>query len=620
MDTKDRDSGGGVGLNNTEVCIWHMVRLPGQKSSRLLQFSLTPMTWWMEKMDLAMGQIVRPRVGNQALICPRSWWHAVKNWHFLNDWCTFQFESQGACNAITYDEAIFDATIMWNKAAVEKLQQNAGLPLQHDIIFGNFGKGRSNTHRETQCFLKFCLHFVCMYYRKGGKDKLPACVLNYVIPSWSVLGTSVELYNWKYLDCPFAFWLKMGSKTKSSYMHINDIGATKRVIQWLHHTEQNCIINQAKTEATEVKESLSIFSEIVDVMKHIVNVEESTVSTKKHTHSELQSGCNDPSELPKMKDSDDPNVIQYKIFWSETRNKRKKEKKAVDGTTAEKIPLEFPNTQEWWAKLRDERTNTRRICCEVHLQRRWMQKQWQWLQERLQTGDESNDRQTQSRNYMAEQWQRMDCNPSGAFQESSELFTHLSKCKRIILCTWKMDTTRKWSHSNLFGTIASASVTDEKLFYVMMAMQKLDIFNIDTLAGYDYRKLQDLFLYVGYNYWTDAPAKLIGTAKWIKEEFGGELPASAEDLLSFFGVGQKIMMIMMVSFACFAENALMILYWSIYVNTCSMMYTRSMMQGLFVTHIWRLLLLALIGQNITVTLTMLLMLWKDGSPRNTTLM
>ena len=90
-------------------------------------------------------------------------------------------------------------------------------------------------------------------------------------------------------------------------------------------------------------------------MKHMVNVEESTVSTKKCTHSELQSGCNDPSELPKMKDSDDPNVIQYKIFRSEMGNKRKKEKKAVDSTTAEKVPLEFPNTQEWWAKLRDER-------------------------------------------------------------------------------------------------------------------------------------------------------------------------------------------------------------------------------------------------------------------------
>ena len=84
-----------------------------------------------------------------------------------------------------------------------------------------------------------------MHYRKGGKDKLPACVLNYVIPSWSALGTSVELYEWKYPDPPFAFWLKMGSKTKSSYMCINDIAAT----------EQNHIINQAKTEATEVKES-----------------------------------------------------------------------------------------------------------------------------------------------------------------------------------------------------------------------------------------------------------------------------------------------------------------------------------------------------------------------------
>ena len=48
--------------------------------------------------------------------------------------------------------------------------------------------------------------------------------------------------------------------------------------------------------------------------------------------------------------------------------------------------------------------------------------------------------------------------------------------------------------------------------------------------------------------WMLLPNSLALAAKQIKEEFGGELPASAENLLSFYGVGQKTMM---VGFACF---------------------------------------------------------------------
>lgn len=75
------------------------------------------------------------------------------------------------------------------------------------------------------------------------------------------------------------------------------------------------------------------------------------------------------------------------------------------------------------------------------------------------------------------------------------------------------------------GAVLSANISDKKLFEVMLAMQKLGIFSIDKLANYDVRKLQNIFLYCGYNYWTYAPARIIGAAKRIKEEFAGELPS-----------------------------------------------------------------------------------------------
>ena len=51
------------------------------------------------------------------------------------------------------------------------------------------------------------------------------------------------------------------------------------------------------------------------------------------------------------------------------------------------------------------------------------------------------------------------------------------------------------------SSILSANTRDTKLFHVVYAMRKLGIFDLESLANYRVRKLQNLFLYVGYNNW-----------------------------------------------------------------------------------------------------------------------
>jgi len=49
----------------------------------------------------------------------------------------------------------------------------------------------------------------------------------------------------------------------------------------------------------------------------------------------------------------------------------------------------------------------------------------------------------------------------------------------------------------------------------MMAMRKLGWFDLETLAEATpefQRKLENLFLHVGFNYWTGGPANIIGAA------------------------------------------------------------------------------------------------------------
>lgn len=97
------------------------------------------------------------------------------------------------------------------------------------------------------------------------------------------------------------------------------------------------------------------------------------------------------------------------------------------------------------------------------------------------------------------------------------------------------------------AAVAAAGTSDVRLFDMIMALRKLGIFDMDTLADYDVMKLQDVLLFIGFNHWSYTAAKIIGAAKRIKYVYEGVIPRDKKELLSFNGISRKIMMIWMVS-------------------------------------------------------------------------
>jgi len=50
---------------------------------------------------------------------------------------------------------------------------------------------------------------------------------------------------------------------------------------------------------------------------------------------------------------------------------------------------------------------------------------------------------------------------------------------------------------------------------------------------------------VGFNYWTGVPANIIGAAKHVMKHFDGKIPDHKAALLTFYGIGRKIMMLVL---------------------------------------------------------------------------
>ena len=78
----------------------------------------------------------------------------------------------------------------------------------------------------------------------------------------------------------------------------------------------------------------------------------------------------------------------------------------------------------------------------------------------------------------------------------------------------------------------------------MYSLRELGWFNIEFFSNVkNLRWIEALGLFVGYNHWTERPTFLYAAAARIKTEFNGKLPSDPEDLLTFYYVRRKILMI-----------------------------------------------------------------------------
>jgi len=91
-------------------------------------------------------------------------------------------------------------------------------------------------------------------------------------------------------------------------------------------------------------------------------------------------------------------------------------------------------------------------------------------------------------------------------------------------------------------------LSDYHLFNAMKALRKMDLFNIDTLGDGSEAtlvKVQNVLLYSGYNWWADGVADIMQFAWHVRNIHRCHMPRDPMILLQFWGVGRKILMLLL---------------------------------------------------------------------------
>lgn len=213
--------------------------------------------------------------------------------------------------------------------------------------------------------------------------------------------------------------------------------------------------------------------------------------------------------------------------------------------------LDFPDKEVWWKTLHDYRKLSEEQKAEEGKKKtRSPEEEEEFFQDCVLkaagTAQEKPGKYNVNRaNKKTKQW----------IDEQTDVIEKLTKFLQVLeddhgISPPRVDWT-KWCRDpfqKACGALLSASTKDKSLANVIMAMRKLDLLEVNALADGDeelLKKLQNLFLFCGYNYYTEAPAKLIGFARRVKSEFNGCVPENPEDLLSFYGIGRKVCMLIL---------------------------------------------------------------------------
>ena len=101
---------------------------------------------------------------------------------------------------------------------------------------------------------------------------------------------------------------------------------------------------------------------------------------------------------------------------------------------------------------------------------------------------------------------------------------------------------------NFFSLPFFTLYSDVNLEKAAMALRKFDFLDLDFLASgsmENLRKMQNLLLYVGYNWWSHAPAQIMGFGHRVKHEWNGRILTDPLQLFTCKGVGRKVRVLLL---------------------------------------------------------------------------
>ena len=93
----------------------------------------------------------------------------------------------------------------------------------------------------------------------------------------------------------------------------------------------------------------------------------------------------------------------------------------------------------------------------------------------------------------------------------------------------------------------SSATGDKSLINGLMLLRKLDLLELEVLSDGSWetlRRVQNVLLYTGYNFWTTAAAKLMSFCHTLKNTWDSLVPVEASIMSAAEGVGRKILMLM----------------------------------------------------------------------------
>jgi endonuclease III-like uncharacterized protein len=434
-------------------------------------------------------------------------------------------------------------------------------PAPDDVVFVGRGCKAERPLKEYQCFT---MNMARRYYQAGGIDPVTTVVTKIVPKIWKKLQSTNTVIRQKEAklipdDCHSSmstvkmeeqetqlppdhseevkFWEFLGFDLNGNkeYRELNEAEVAAKMREWVSKKKRT---TQLKAVRREAKSSLNNTTVLESIMFAVIDTERDMladeVGKENVSNVKVEMGMEDTG----VDVQDDDKACLY--------DKVAEEYKIWNGGEL----LFFEDTKKWWDDRRAER-----VVKEKLIDRKTSKRKVEQKVKKASSGKRMKVSKSEIAKLSPVETERS--NDTEWVAEQVELVESTrSIVKEVERMTGRHAPREDWTSKAdnkeqvFLGAILTIRCDDNKLFDTMMAMRKFGIFSIKALAEFDVGKLQDLFLYVGYNLWTEAAARIIGAAKMIVTEFDGKLPSDSIDLLSFNGVGRKVMMIILVCVDC----------------------------------------------------------------------
>ena len=383
---------------------------------------------------------------------------------------------------------------------------------------------------SVQRYYAFAMDFVCAYRERGGRLVLTQLV-HHVVYAWKCIGGVGLNKDEVVLKAPSRFFQATTNDPYDKVDKISDTEVIRKTLTYLRKADNATLIRIAASGTSDSQSSAVVLLEALvfcmrgeihgDSQSQILHygdcLPDNPNSSAGDSTDVLPDSNNSGSILdPNVPISTPPTAMpDSKVAGSEPPTKRVKLEPGLAGDDIEAINRVITNKGQvlWFPTRKDQLDeffklrHQERVVHERDLDRQTTKAKVMKDCGKFATGSPKEVPKSYLDSLKTlESWRTAD--EAAAWREAQKEFfelvcLYMEELKKRGLIPLRFDWTQNTdgSFQTFIASILSANTRDKKLFDVVWAMRKLGIFDEGTLAEYNLTRLQDLFLYVGYNNW-----------------------------------------------------------------------------------------------------------------------